>query len=41
MKGNNEDLGKQMLKESGLNFVTADDMTQAAERVVAAAGGAR
>ncbi|HET8644786.1 MAG TPA: succinate--CoA ligase subunit beta, partial [Vicinamibacteria bacterium] len=42
MKGNNEEKGKQMLRESGLNFLTADDMTQAAQAVVAAAqGGAR
>jgi succinyl-CoA synthetase beta subunit len=41
MKGNNEDKGQAMLKESGLNFETADDMTTAAAKVVAAAGGAR
>jgi succinyl-CoA synthetase beta subunit len=39
MKGNNEEKGKQMLRESGLNFLTADDMKQAAKKVVAAAGG--
>jgi succinyl-CoA synthetase beta subunit len=39
MKGNNEEKGKQMLRESGLNFATADDMKEAAKRVVAAAGG--
>jgi succinyl-CoA synthetase beta subunit len=37
MKGNNEDKGKAMLRESGLNFTTADDMTEAAQKVVAAA----
>jgi succinyl-CoA synthetase beta subunit len=37
MKGNNEEKGKQMLKASGLNFETADDMTEAASKVVAAA----
>ena len=37
MKGNNEEKGKEMLQDSGLNFVTADDMTDAAEKVVAAA----
>jgi succinyl-CoA synthetase beta subunit len=37
MKGNNEEKGKQMLKASGLNFETADDMTEAAAKVVAAA----
>jgi succinyl-CoA synthetase beta subunit len=41
MKGNNEERGKQMLRSSGLNFVAADDMAQAAKHVVAAAGGAR
>jgi len=40
MKGNNEENGKAMLRESGLNFITADDMTEAARRVVAAAKGA-
>jgi succinyl-CoA synthetase beta subunit len=39
MKGNNEDKGKAMLRESGLNFTTADDMTEAARKVVAAAAG--
>jgi succinyl-CoA synthetase beta subunit len=38
MKGNNEDRGKQMLAESGLNFATADDMTEAAHKVVTLAG---
>lgn len=37
MKGNNEEKGKQMLRASGLNFETADDMTEAAEKVVSAA----
>jgi succinyl-CoA synthetase beta subunit len=41
MKGNNEARGRAMLKESGLNFDTADGMTEAAEKVVRAAGGAR
>jgi succinyl-CoA synthetase beta subunit len=41
MKGNNEEKGKAMLRESGLNFTTADDMTEAARRVVASAKGAR
>jgi succinyl-CoA synthetase beta subunit len=42
MKGNNEEKGKQMLRDSGLNFMTADGMTEAAQQVVAAAqGGAR
>jgi succinyl-CoA synthetase beta subunit len=41
MKGNNEERGRAMLRESGLNFETADGMTEAAEKVVLAAGGAR
>jgi succinyl-CoA synthetase beta subunit len=41
MKGNNEEKGRQMLRDSGLNFLTADGMTEAAEKVVRAAGGAR
>jgi succinyl-CoA synthetase beta subunit len=39
MKGNNEERGKEMLRQSGLNFVTADDMAEAARKVVAAAAG--
>jgi succinyl-CoA synthetase beta subunit len=39
MKGNNEERGKEMLRQSGLDFTTADDMTAAAKRVVAAAAG--
>jgi len=41
MKGNNEDKGQKMLQESGLNFVSSDDMTTAAAKVVAAAVCAR
>jgi succinyl-CoA synthetase beta subunit len=43
MKGNNEEKGRKMLKDSGLNFDTADGMTEAAEKVVkaAASGGRR
>jgi succinyl-CoA synthetase beta subunit len=41
MKGNNEEKGRAMLRESGLNFDTADGMTEAAEKVVRSAGGAR
>jgi succinyl-CoA synthetase beta subunit len=39
MKGTNVEEGKGMLAESGLNFTTADTMSDAAERVVALAGG--
>jgi succinyl-CoA synthetase beta subunit len=37
MEGTNVEKGKQMLRESGLNFTTADSMGEAAEKVVAAA----
>ena len=37
MEGTNVEQGKQMLKDSGLNFTTADTMSEAAERVVALA----
>jgi succinyl-CoA synthetase beta subunit len=40
MKGNNEEIGKEMLRTSGLNFATADEMREAARKVVAAAGAA-
>ena len=36
MEGTNVELGKQMLRESGLNFTTADGMGDAATKVVAA-----
>jgi succinyl-CoA synthetase beta subunit len=35
MEGTNVEKGKQMLEESGLNFTTADTMSEAADRVVA------
>jgi succinyl-CoA synthetase beta subunit len=34
MEGTNVEEGKRMLRESGLNFTTADSMDEAAERVV-------
>jgi succinyl-CoA synthetase beta subunit len=37
MEGTNVEQGKEMLKTSGLNFTTADTMSEAAERVVALA----
>jgi succinyl-CoA synthetase beta subunit len=40
MKGTNEDIGRKILSDSGLPIITADNMAQAAERVVAAAKGA-
>jgi succinyl-CoA synthetase beta subunit len=36
MKGTNEELGKKMLKESGLPIISADSMADAAEAVMAA-----
>jgi len=36
MKGTNEQLGKQMLADSGLPIISADSMAEAAEKVVAA-----
>jgi succinyl-CoA synthetase beta subunit len=39
MKGTNEDLGRKILAASGLPIITADNMAEAAQKVVAAAGG--
>jgi succinyl-CoA synthetase beta subunit len=36
MKGSNEDLGKQILKDSGLPIISADSMGEAGKKVVAA-----
>jgi succinyl-CoA synthetase beta subunit len=36
MKGTNEDLGKKILKESGLPIISADTMADAATKIVAA-----
>ena len=41
MKGNNGDGRQGDAAHSGLNFLTADDMTEAAKKVVAAAAGAK
>jgi succinyl-CoA synthetase beta subunit len=35
LKGTNVELGQQILRESGMNFTVADDMKDAAEKVVA------
>jgi succinyl-CoA synthetase beta subunit len=40
MKGTNEDLGRKILAESGLPIISADNMAEAAEKVVAAAKSA-
>ncbi|MGH9329528.1 MAG: succinate--CoA ligase subunit beta, partial [Vicinamibacterales bacterium] len=37
MEGTNVEKGKQMLRDSGLNFTTADAMDDAAQKVVALA----
>ena len=39
MEGTNVETGKKMLRESGLNFTTADTMGEAADRAVALAAG--
>ena len=39
MKGTNVEEGNKMLAESGLNFATAETMGEAADKVVALAGG--
>ncbi len=39
LEGNNAELGRQVLAESGLNIIAATSLTDAAQQVVAAAGG--
>jgi len=39
LEGTNVERGRQILKESGLPIIAAGDMTEAASRAVAAAGG--
>ncbi|MGZ4967073.1 MAG: succinate--CoA ligase subunit beta, partial [Chthoniobacterales bacterium] len=39
LEGTNVEKGKQLLKESGLTLITADDLGDAAEKAVKAAGG--
>ncbi len=39
MKGTNEELGREILAKSGLPIISANNMAEAAERVVAAANG--
>ncbi len=41
MKGTNEQLGKKILADSGLPIISADTMAEAAQKVIAAANGAR
>jgi succinyl-CoA synthetase beta subunit len=39
MKGTNEDLGRQLLKASGLPIISAGTIAEAAQKIVAAVGG--
>ncbi len=39
MKGTNEDLGKDILKNSGLPIISADTMADAAQKIVSAVAG--
>jgi succinyl-CoA synthetase beta subunit len=39
MKGTNEDIGRQILKDSGLPIISADNMADAAQKIVAAVAG--
>ncbi|MGM0632321.1 MAG: ADP-forming succinate--CoA ligase subunit beta [Pseudomonadota bacterium] len=41
LEGNNADVGRKVLKDSGLNIIAAESLTDAAEKVVEAAGGAK
>lgn len=41
LEGTNVELGKKLLKESGLNITPADDLTDAAKKAVAAVRGGR
>jgi succinyl-CoA synthetase beta subunit len=39
MKGTNEDLGRKILSDSGLPIISADNMADAAQKIVAGVGG--
>ena len=41
MKGTNEDIGEKILKDSGLPIISADNMADAAQKVVAALKGSK
>ncbi len=41
LEGNNAELGRKVLSDSGLNIIAASSLTDAAEKVVAAARGAK
>jgi succinyl-CoA synthetase beta subunit len=40
LEGTNVDLGKKIINESGLNVIPADDLDDAAQKIVAAIRGA-
>ena len=40
LEGTNVDLGKKIIAQSGLNVIPADDLDDAAQKIVAAAGKA-
>ena len=40
LEGNNAELGREVLEKSGLNIIAANSLSDAAEKVVGAAGGA-
>ena len=39
LEGTNVELGKKILRESGLNVISADDLDDAAKKIVAAVKG--
>ena len=39
LEGNNAELGSKLLSESGVNIITASDLTDAANKIVEATGG--
>jgi len=41
LEGNSADIGRKVLEQSGLNIIAATSLSDAAEKVVAAAGGAQ
>jgi succinyl-CoA synthetase beta subunit len=41
MKGTNEELGRKALEASGLPIISADNMADAAKKIVAAVNGER
>jgi succinyl-CoA synthetase beta subunit len=40
MKGTNEEIGRQLLQASGLPIISAGNIADAAQKIVAAVGGA-